>query len=444
MTTQEQMLVIGAGPVGLAFAKALKDRNIPYIQAEADDDVGGNWYHGVYETAHIISSRKTTEYADFPMPEEYPDFPSREQLLTYFRSFADTFGLREHIRFNTRVVYVRPAERDLWEVTFSDQTSGLYKGVVVCNGHHWDRKWPEYPGEFKGEWIHSKDYKQPAQLEGKRVLVIGGGNSACDVASEAARVGKHACISMRQGYWFLPKTMVGVPAPELLNSWTPVWVQRLMTRAFVRFFIGRYSDYGLPEPDHRIFDKHPTVSTEILHYLKHGRLHVRPEVKRLEGRLVEFSDGRREEFDMVVCATGFHVSFPFLAPGLVEVEGPVAKVYGGAFVPKYRHLYITGTTQPRYGLGPLVTPASQFYAEMILLQDKLTFPIGSILKEIGQKPPDSHLLDPMKILRQLRMARRFLPKVLPRRDKKMAKKYPAPSNPTQPAPLQFQYDMQVY
>ena len=203
------MALIGAGPVGLGMAKALLEHKIPYEELEADRELGGNWLHGVYETVHIISSRKTTEYADYPMPVDYPDFPSRQQMLDYLRDYAQKFQLTPHIQFNAKVVMALPLADGRWELELASGEKRIYKGLIVCNGHHWDRRFPKYPGEFAGEFMHSKDYRTPAQLIGQRVLVIGGGNSACDIAAEAARVSKTARISLRRGYWFLPKTLFG-------------------------------------------------------------------------------------------------------------------------------------------------------------------------------------------------------------------------------------------
>lgn len=428
------LLVVGAGPVGLAIAKAFKDAGIAYDHVEADDGVGGNWRHGVYESAHIISSRRTTEYADFPMPAGYPDFPSRAQLLDYFERFAATFGLTERLEPGTRVVHVRPVEDDRWEVTLQSGECRRYKGIAICNGHHWDRRLPAYPGTFTGELIHSKDYRRAEQLAGRRVLVIGGGNSACDIASEAARVAAVATISLRRGYWFLPKTLLGRPSVELVKPWMPIWLQRVVMRALLRIVVGRYEEYGLPAPDHRLYEHHPTVSTEILHYLKHGRLAPRPDVRRFDGPTVEFMDGRREEYDLVVAATGYHVSVPFLAPGVLEVKGPIAQVVAGCLVPGYRHLYVIGTTQPRYGLGPLVTPAAKLLATMVRLQDGLAHPLADVLQSLGVRPPESHLIDPHQALRQLRRAARILPAIVPWADRRLAKRRPVKRNPVSPPP----------
>jgi flavin-binding monooxygenase-like protein len=403
------MAVIGAGPVGLAMAKALLQHGIRYQQLEADDDLGGNWYHGVYDSAHIISSKKTTEYADFPMPAHYPDFPSAQQMLAYLRAYADAFSLRAHMQFRTKVVSCVPGADGRWKVRLASGEQRLYKGVIVCNGHHWHKRYPQYPGRFTGEYIHSKDYKHPNQLSGKHVLVIGGGNSACDIASEAARVGRSCTISLRRGYWFLPKTLFGMPLTEIIPSWTPVWAQRLLLKILLRIVVGKYEHYGLPQPNHRIFEAHPTLNSELLHYVKHGRIRPRPDVERFEGNRVCFVDGAADEFDMVVCATGFHLSFPFLPADLVPVQGSTALLYGGCLLADYKNLYIVGTMQPRYGFGPLVTPGADLIARLIALQEQMELPIGLVLKASGVRPPRSHLVDPHRAMRQMRRAPYTLP-----------------------------------
>ncbi len=404
MATEDKMLVIGAGPTGLATAKALAENGIPYDQVDADDDVGGNWYHGVYRTAHIISSRNTTQFADYPMPEHYPDFPSRQQMVDYLRGYTDHFGLRANIQFNRKVVYARPVENNQWEISFEGGETCLYKGVMACNGHHWDRRWPDTPGEFGGEYIHSKDYKETSQLADKRVLVIGGGNSACDVIAEAARVGASADLSLRNGVWFFPKTLMGRPVVEVVKPWMPIWLQRVVFKLILRIVVGDYSDYGLPQPNHKIWERHPTLSSEVLHYIKHGNITPRPGITRFLGRHVEFTDGSRAEYDMVVAATGFHVSYPFLPDGMVEVIGAVPQVYGDCLLPDYRHLYLIGWSQPRYGFGPLVTPFCDLLAKMVKLQNDLDYPLGYVLQKSGQKVPDTHLVDPGKALRMLKKA----------------------------------------
>ncbi len=432
MDTPEKMAVIGAGPCGLAAAKALEEHAIPYDHFEADDALGGNWRHGVYETINAITSRKTMEFPDYPMPVDYPDFPSREQIFAYLNDYARAFGIDEHIQFNAKVVYVRPVENNAWELTFESGKGVVYKGALVCNGHHWDRRWPDFPGEFTGEFIHSKDYKRPDQFRGKRVLVIGSGNSACDIVSEAARVSAEAHVSQRRSYWMLPKTLFGNPTVELINPWIPVWFQKLMFKAVLKIVFGDYRKYGLPRPDHPLFKKQSVINNEFLYYLKQGRIHPHPNVKRFDGRIVEFIDGARAPFDMVVCATGFNLNFPFLPRDLIKVENNVAKVYGGFFPSEYRNIYLVGWAQYRYGFGPLLTPAMAFLAKMIKLQDEMAHPIGRVLKGLGAKPPETNQFDPHTALRKIRIADKLM-WLLPRIENRVVKE-PTRPNPPLPPP----------
>lgn len=414
--TDDKIAIIGAGPVGLSAARALKLKNIDYDQFEAESSAGGNWRHGVYSTAHIISSRKTTEFPDHPMPETFPDFPSAGQMLEYLNEYSKHYQLLENIQFNTHIESIRPVKNDRWEVRITGGDTRLYKGVIICNGHHWDRRWPNYQGKFGGEYIHSKDYKHPDQLKGKRVLVIGGGNSSCDIATEAARVARTAHLSLRRGYWFLPKTFYGKPTAELLDTWLPVWMQRIYITSLLKIVVGDYRNYGLEKPDHALFEHHPTINTELLHYLKHGKLTAHPDVKSFENLTVEFVDGTREDFDMVVCGTGYNVSIPCLPPDIVSIEGPVVKAVWGLIAPHHKNLYVYGWGQARYGFGPLLTPASELLADLIIMQNKLKHPLGEVLTKLKQKQPKTHLVDPMDALRQIKGAKMLLP-FLPLADK---------------------------
>jgi len=401
--THERVCIIGAGPVGLGVARALSDAGVPYDHLEATDHVGGNWAHGVYETAHIISSRKTTEYADWPMPSDWPDFPGADLMCRYYNDYADAHGLRERITFESPVTRVEPDEQG-WLVTAGQRSPTRYKAVAVCNGHHWDTILPEWTRDFEGQVLHSKQYKRPEQLAGKRILAVGGGNSGCDLLVEASRVGARADWSLRRGYHFLPKTLLGVPTVELMKPWMPVWAQRILVRSLVRLTVGRYERYGLPEPDHRLFDAHPTLTNEMFHALSHGRATVRPDVQRVQGQTVHFVDGTSQEYDLIACGTGYRVSFPFLPQGLVPIQGKTPQVLGGMLVPGQRHLYIVGAFQPRYGLGPLVTPAARLLAHWVQLQDTLDVPLADALVALGQRPPDTHLVDPHAAIRQMRRA----------------------------------------
>ena len=230
-TTERRYCIIGAGYVGNGVARAFKQAGIAYDQLEATDHIGGNWAHGVYDSTHLISSRASTAYAGFPMPAHYPDFPSRAQMLAYLESFVDHYGLREHIEFNTEVVGCRPLDAHGltgWRVELAGGEVREYAGVVVVNGHDWKMRRPTYPGTFVGQQLHSKQYQGPADLDGDRVLVVGAGNSACDVAVETALTRGGCDISMRSGAWFSPKLFAGVPVAEWDRLWLPKPVTRMV------------------------------------------------------------------------------------------------------------------------------------------------------------------------------------------------------------------------
>ena len=394
MKKTDRICLIGAGPGGLAFAKILKDRGFLYDQFEATDDVGGNWKHGVYDTAHIISSKSVTEYKSFPMPADYPDFPSKNQMCSYFQAFAKHNDLYKNIIFNTKVIYVRPIENNYWEVTLDTGKVIVYESIILCNGHHWSKRFPTFEGQFAGEYIHSKDFKNPEQFKNKKILTIGGGNSACDVASEAARVGASSDISIRTGVWFLPKTLMGKPLSDIESPFLPVWLQRIFLKIAIRFAYGDfYKDYNLPTPKDKIFEKHPTLNSEILHYIKHGRIKVKPNIKRLEGNFVEFVDGSKEKYDMVVAATGFYLTFPFLAKGIIEnKEDQLIDTYGMSMHLNWRGLYTPTVFQIRGGVGTIYEPEAEYLVSMIAIQSQFNFPMANVMKDMGYKPFNSNIL----------------------------------------------------
>jgi hypothetical protein len=330
-------------------------------------------------------------------------------MLAYLEAYARDHGIADRIECNRKVTSARPLADDRWQVVLDGREQRVYKGVVICNGHHRDPRWPSYPGTFDGKFIHAHDYREPADLAGRRVLVIGGGNSGCDIASEAARVGAASHMSLRSGYWFLPKTAFGKPLTDLPIWSLPVFLKRLVLRAIVRLAIGDYRDYGLKWPSTRLFERHPTFGTEVLGYMAQGRIKPRPDIARFDGRIVHFVDGTSDQFDLVVAATGYHNSFPFLPEGLIEVRNDAAQIYGGAFPDKVKNLYIVGSGQPRNGFGNLITPAAELFARMIEMQDELEHPIGAILKWQREPLPETNLVDPGAAKRRIRLAWYILP-----------------------------------
>lgn len=408
---KEDFLVIGAGPCGLSMARALKQFAIEYDHVEADDDVGGNWYHGAYPTANILSSKDVTEYPEFHMPADYPDFPSQLQMHQYYRAYTEHYGLREKIRFQTKVIFVKPVNENLWEVTFANGEARTYRGVLVCNGHHWSKRFPSFEGEFTGESFHSKDYKSPEQLRNKRVLVVGAGNSAFDIASEAARVGTKCYISVRRGIWIFPKIFMGKPLSHFRLG-LPRFMMKRTAKFMLKLAIGNPENYGFPKPTIDIFERHPTINTDTLINIKNGRIKVKTAVRGFSGRSVEFEDGSKEEIDTVVYATGFNVDFPFFPKELKRVEGSVVKVYGNISFEDYKGLYIVGWFQPRGGIGSLVSPTTNFICECIRVEEKTGIPIGKVFKEIGEPMATSHLIGGIDLLKWLKKKEKQLPKLM--------------------------------
>jgi hypothetical protein len=403
MSTRNRICIVGAGFTGLGAAKAFRDAGIEYDHLEADDAIGGNWYHGVYDSTHIISSRDGTGYGDFPMPSDYPDFPSRDQMLAYLNSFADEFGLRDRIEFETEVTNVEPLSphgMSGWRVTLATGEEREYEGVVVANGHHWATRIPNYPGEFAGKSFHSKDYRRPSDFDGNRILVVGAGNSACDIAVEAAREGLETYISIRRGTHFLPKTIFGIPTDRFDRWWLPVPVQKRFMQVLLRIAVGSNERYGVPKPEHDLFDRHPTVNSQLLYDLRHGRLTPKPDVERLDGKTVHFVDGTSIEADTIVWGTGFDVSFPFLDDDLFEWDGRYPKL-AGMMPPGIANLYVFGLGQPRGGAGPLITAASRLLARMVLAQRDLDRPLASYLGRL-RKPEARELFGVSEMMRQIK------------------------------------------
>lgn len=329
--------IIGAGPGGLSVARALKAQAIAYDQVERHANVGGIWDIAnpgtpMYDSAHFISSRDLSGFVGFPMPRNLPDYPSHRQILTYLNTFADAYGLRERIRFGTEVTGLEKDAQGRWILERSDGTRYRYRWIILATGTNWQPNMPNWPGHFDGELRHSITFKSGDEFRGKRVLVVGAGNSGSDIACEAAVHAARARISMRRGYHFIPKHVFGMPADVFGESGPrlPLWLSRPIFKRLLRLLNGDLTRWGLPAPDHDLFETHPILNAQLLHHLQHGNIEVGPDIRRFEGSEVVFADGSREAFDLVLCATGYHFGAPFAADYL-EWEGHRASMYMAMF-----------------------------------------------------------------------------------------------------------------
>jgi thioredoxin reductase len=397
--------IIGAGSSGLTVLKALKEAGVPAVCFERGSKVGGNWVFDndnglsrIYRSLRINTSRRRMQYSDFPMPADYPDYAGHEQVARYFEAYAEAFDLRPSIRFQTSVERISlvgsassaepvsslgsgPGREQAYQVRSSDGATETFGAVIVANGHHWDPALPEPPivGNFDGRLLHSHDYvspNEPLALAGKRVVVVGIGNSAVDIASELARADAEVTLSVRRGAWVLPKFLFGRPIdePGLIPRRLPdVWKTRI-AELWYRLFVGAPNAHGLPRPDHHLAHAHPTLSDDLLPLLAAGRIAPRPAINRFEGSRVEFVDGSATEADAVVFCTGYKVTFPFFDPAFVSAPNNELPLFLRCFHLQHRGLMFAGLAQPLGAIMPLVEAQGRLFARYLTGEYELPDP----------------------------------------------------------------------
>ena len=355
-----RVAVIGAGPSGISAIKNFIDQGFEVTAFERCNGVGGNWrfndpsgHSSVFETTHIISSKYTSFYEDYPLPESASDYPSHKELLKYFDSYADHFDIKKNIKFGTEVVKCKQSDNDKWTVEWCNIESNKketsnFDALVVCNGHHHEPRYPDYPGEFTGEYLHSHDFKSAKPFAGKKVLVIGGGNSACDVAVETARVAKSISISWRRGYYLIPKFMYGLPTD--LYAIKSRWVPRILRAPFMKYmlerFQGKNEDIGLQKPEQPIFATHPTVNSELYYAVRHGKVTPQKDIQSFNNNKVMFIDGHEEEFDVVIACTGFKIKHSFFDKDFINYENGKVPLLHRMIPADIKNLYFIGLFQP--------------------------------------------------------------------------------------------------
>ncbi len=371
--------IIGAGISGLTAGKALADYGIEYDCFETSDRIGGNWAFGnpnghssAYQSLHIDTSKELLSFKDFPMPDSYPDFPHHSEIKTYLDSYAAAFDLEERIQFETGVERAERLPGGGWELRTQDGESHRYDVLAVANGHHWDPRLPDFPGSFDGETIHSHHYidpTKPLDLRGKRVLVVGIGNSAADIVSELSQKAwrNKVTISTRSGAWVVPKYIFGQPIDKLgrTNPKVPLGIQRRVARVMAKLVSGDPVDFGLPKPDHNFLEAHPTVSSELLLRLGSGDATAKPNVAELLGDRVRFDDGTVEPFDAIVYATGYNITFPFFDEDFLSAPDNQLPLYKRMLKPGLDDAVFVGFAQGLPTLFPFIECQTRLLARYV-------------------------------------------------------------------------------
>jgi hypothetical protein len=383
-----KVCIIGAGSSGIASAKVLADRGIDFDCFEKGSGIGGNWRYdndngmsSAYASLHINTSKTLMQYSDYPMPERYPDYPGHAEIMEYFESYVDHFRLRDRISFETEVLDVAPRSGGGFTVTIRTKEGAEelrdYRAVLVANGHHWDARWPDFPGALDDsvEVMHSHDYRTPHGLVGKRVLVVGIGNSAVDIACEACHVAERTVISTRRSAYIFPKYVLGIPTDQMIDprvNKLPFPLQVNIARAAIFLAQGDQESFGVKKPDHAIHQAHPTISDELLHLVGHGRIVMKPNVAQLEGEEVRFVDGSREPFDVVIYCTGYRITFPFFDRDVIDPVGNEVRLFHRVVHPDHDSLYFIGLIQPLGAIMPLAELQSHWVAG--LLEGEMALP----------------------------------------------------------------------
>ncbi|XP_070816133.1 flavin-containing monooxygenase 5-like isoform X1 [Chaetodon trifascialis] len=378
-----RVAVIGGGSSGLVCIKCCLDEGLEPVCFESSDDIGGLWRFkenpeadraSIYHSVIINTSKEMMCFSDFPIPAHYPNFMHNSLIMDYFRIYADNFQLIKHIRFNTKVLQVKQrsdfSHSGQWDVETENQDGKkekhVFDAVMVCIGHHCHPNMPlhDFPGidTFKGKYFHSRHYKTPEEWRNKKAVVVGIGNSGGDITVELSRVTKQLYLSTRRGCWILNRVSTrGLPHDVLYNR-VAVFLRQVLPFGFVCSLLERRVNQKLDhslfrlKPKHRVFSQHPTVSDELPSRILSGTVQVKPNIRRFHGSSVEFDDGSVvEDVDLVVFATGYSFSFPFLASHVASASENKTSLYKYVFPPELDRptLAIIGLVQPLGAIMPI-------------------------------------------------------------------------------------------
>lgn len=348
--------VIGAGAAGLATARQFAARGLAFDVLEAADDIGGIWDAGradspMSRNTHVIASKALQAFTDFPMPAEYPDYPGHAQVLAYLHDFADAHELWPHIRLHSAVRRVRPAVDGPaagWRVTLADGSDHNYAGVVIATGHDRLPRRVEFDGTASIPVLHANEYHHPAQLADRRVLVVGAGQSAADILSDCVVTAASTLHSSRRGFYCMPKYLFGRTTDSMLQ--TPMWrpLRRASYKAFFRFLRYRSAALGIPVPDFTDGLVIPMLGDQLHHAYTHGDITYKPGIRSIDDDRVTFTDGTEEKVDLVILATGYLPSYPFVDKAHLNWSPDQLRpgLYLNIFPPGTPNLFVVGMVRP--------------------------------------------------------------------------------------------------
>tara|TARA_B100001971_G_C18267956_1_gene595929 strand:- start:21953 stop:23338 length:1386 start_codon:yes stop_codon:yes gene_type:complete len=421
MSTKSKYAVIGAGPCGLAMVRCLKKKNIPFQAFEYSDDVGGIWNQDnplstMYNSAHLISSKTMTQYDEFPFGDDVADFPSQKVLKQYFKDFAKNFNLYENIRFNSIIEKVTRNDDGSMKVAYKDRKTGEqieedYKGVIFATGlfNKGNENTPKWEGveTFPGEVMHAANYRSNDVFAGKRVLIVGCGNSAADISVDAVHRAESVHMSVRRGYYFVPKYILGKPMDTVngaVKKILPEKIKKAIDKRVLKAFAGDPVKFGFPKPHYDIYESHPVINSLILHHIGHGDIDVVGDIEKIEGSTVHFKNGEKHDYDLILTATGYHIKFKYIDKDLINWKNNCPDLHLNIFHPKFDNIMVLGLIeatgigwQGRYDQAELVSE---------YLKLKETDPKNNKLQKFESeiKANETDLTNGMKYLKLDRMA----------------------------------------
>ncbi|XP_003767440.1 dimethylaniline monooxygenase [N-oxide-forming] 5-like [Sarcophilus harrisii] len=410
---KKRIAVIGAGVCGLGAIKCCLDEDLEPTCFERNDDIGGLWKFqkntveklpSIYRSLTINTSKEMMCYSDYPIPDHFPNYMHNSKVMEYFRMYAKHFDLLKYIRFKAKVQSIkkRPdfSSSGQWDVIVEadeKQESLIFDGILVCNGHHTDPNLPlqSFPGieKFKGNHFHSREYKSPEEFLGKRIIVIGIGNSGADIAVELSRGAKQVFLSTRHGSWILHRVWDnGYPMDSSFftrfNSlFRKIASLRIINNQLEKTLNSRFNHahYGL-QPQHRALSQHPTVNDDLPNHIISGKILVKPNIKEFTETAAIFEDGTIEEdIDVVIFATGYNISFPFLED-LIKVTDNEVSLYKLMFPPDLEQptLAIIGLIQPLGIVLPIAELQSRWATRVFKGLNKLPS-VKDMMADITQR-----------------------------------------------------------